>query len=271
MAQPFSGGKQDFRPADTFFGNLGKFLGGGLGWGLGGPIGAIIGVIIGSVIDKAAASAQQAGNTTKGDFVVSLLVLVAAIMKADGTVRKVELDYVKQFLVRNFGRDGAIEALSMLKDILKQNIDIAPVCLQIRDNMDYASRLQLMYFLVNVANIDDHFDVAEQRLLEFIAEHIGISAADKESIRSMFTDEQNTYRSRPGQSSAPNLTQAYRILEAEPNADVATIKKAYRTMANKYHPDKVAYLGEDVKKAANEKFQKLNEAYETIKKDKGFV
>ncbi len=262
--------KQDFKPGGTFFNNIGKFVGGGLGWGLGGPLGAIIGVAIGSLIDNLTSAPVQDGRTTRGDFAMSLLVLVAAIMKADGTVRKVELDYVKQFLIRNFGRDGAIEALSMLKDILKQEINVAPVCLQISENMDYASRLQLMYFLVNIATIDGHFDPREEQLLNQIAEQIGISVADRESIRSMFGGERESYSSRVRQPHLPSLEQAYRILEVDQNADVATIKKAYRAMAVKYHPDKVAYLGEDVKKAANEKFQRLNEAYELIKKDKGF-
>ncbi len=264
--------KQDFKPGKTFFNNLGKFVGGGLGWGLGGPIGAIIGVAIGSFIDNLTSASGDVGRTTRGDFTMSLLVLVAAIMKADGKVVKAELDYVKQFLVRNFGRDGAIEALSMLKDILKQDIPIIPVCNQIRENMDYASRLQLIYFLVNIASIDDHFDVNEERLLNTIAEQIGISAADRESIRSMFNGGgYDSYTSRNRQQTSPTLEQAYRILEVDMNDDIPTIKKAYRTMANKYHPDKVAYLGEDVKKAANEKFQRLNEAYEQVKKHKGFV
>jgi DnaJ like chaperone protein len=264
--------KQDFKPGSTFFQNLGKFIGGGLGWGLGGPLGAIIGVAIGSLIDNIkSSSAGHNGQTTRGDFTMSLLVLVAAIMKADGTVRKVELDYVKQFLVRNFGRDGAVEALRVLQHILKQNIDIAPVCIQIRENMDYASRLQLIYFLVNIAAIDGHFDTGEEQMLDFIAGQTGISAADRESIRSMFGSRDRESYSQTRQTCSPSLEQAYRVLEVDPGADAATVKKAYRALAVKHHPDKVAYLGEDVKKAANEKFQRLNEAYEIVKKNRGFV
>ena len=263
--------KQDFKPGSTFFQNIGKFVGGGLGWGLGGPLGAIIGVAIGSLIDSINVDSGNAGQTTRGDFNMSLLVMIAAIMKADGVVLKIELDYVKQFLVRNFGREGAVEALQMLKNILKQDIDVIPVCIQIRGHMNYASRLQLMYFLVNVAAIDGNIDPKEEQLLHLIAEHIGISAADRESIRSMFNAEQETYSARNGQPHPSALDKAYRVLEVDPGADVAAIKKAYRALAVKHHPDKVAYLGEDVKKAANEKFQRLNEAYEIIKKSRGFV
>ena len=67
----------------------------------------------------------------------------------------------------------------------------------------------------------------------------------------------------------PKTDWAYNILEIRENATNEEIIKAYRKMALKFHPDKVSYLGEDVQKAANEKFQKLNEAYQTISKDRG--
>jgi DnaJ like chaperone protein len=62
---------------------------------------------------------------------------------------------------------------------------------------------------------------------------------------------------------------AYKILEIEPNATNEEVKKAYKKMAVKYHPDKVSHLGEDVRKAAEEKFQNLNAAYNEIKKQRG--
>jgi len=47
------------------------------------------------------------------------------------------------------------------------------------------------------------------------------------------------------------------------------VRAAYRRMAIKHHPDKVANLGEDIRKAANEKLQKINEAKERIYKARG--
>ncbi|MDR2847829.1 MAG: DnaJ domain-containing protein [Bacteroidales bacterium] len=253
------------------FKNIGKFIGGGLGWTLGGPFGAILGVAFGSMIDSLASGQQKDETTTRGDFTVSLLVLVAAMMKADGVVRKSELNYVKHFLIRNFGREGAQEALNMLKDILKQDIPLEPVCQQIRSNMNYSLRLQLIYFLINLANIDNDFNASEERMLLFIAVHVDISAQDIASIRSMFQEsEQQTYQSSRSNSSTA-LDRAYSVLGIDKSADADAIKKAYRAMAVKYHPDKVAYLGDDMKKAANEKFQHLNEAYELVKKDKGMI
>jgi DnaJ like chaperone protein len=62
----------------------------------------------------------------------------------------------------------------------------------------------------------------------------------------------------------------YKILEVTPDASDSEVKKAYRKMAMKYHPDKVSHLGQDVKKQAEEKFRKVQEAYENIKKARGF-
>ena len=66
-----------------------------------------------------------------------------------------------------------------------------------------------------------------------------------------------------------NTESAYKILEISPEASNEEVKKAYKRMAIKYHPDKVSHLGEDVQRQAKEKFQQLNAAYEEIKKERG--
>jgi DnaJ like chaperone protein len=238
-------------------GKFAKWIGGGLGWAFFGPVGGMFGFFLGTMVDSIEGVHTTSGKTTSGDYAMSLLVLVAALMKADGKVVKAELDYVKKFLVQNFGNEGAHEALQLLRDLLKQEIPVEDVCDQISAHVDYSSRLQLMHFLFGLAYSDGRFDIAEERLLELISLKMGITSKDKESIRSMF---KNT------------IEDCYKILEVD--STIATdedVKKAYRSMAMKYHPDKVAYLGDDVKNAANEKFQKLNEAYEKIKKERGMV
>ncbi len=236
-----------------------KWIAGGLGWAFLGPIGGILGFVLGSILDKDNMVAENsAGNsrTTTGGYVMSLLVLIAATMKADGKVLKSELDYVKTFLVHNFGADSARSAVNMLHDLLKQSIPVADVCRQIQKNLDYSSRLQMLHFLFGIAQADGNVTANEQELLKHMAQNLGISEKDLESIQSMFI---------------ANKDAAYKILEIDPSASVENIKKAYRTMAMKYHPDKVSYLGEDFQNAAKEKFQKVNEAYETIKKERNFV
>lgn len=235
---------------------FGKWIAGGLGWAFLGPIGGIIGFAIGSLLDGAEIKSGYSGQTSRNNFLVSLLVLVSAVMKSDGRVLKSELDYVKAYFVRSFGVEASREAMVLLRDILNQKVPLRDVSHQIRDNMDYPSRLQLLHFLFGVAHADRAVSTNEFNIISEISTYLGISSADYESIKSMFVD---------------NLDSSYRILEVERNASNEEIKKAYRTMALKYHPDKVSHLGEDIGKAAEEKFQKVNEAYEKIKKERGLV
>lgn len=241
---------------------FGKWLAGGLGWAFFGPLGGLLGFAVGSMFDsesKFQPGASYSGAkqpTTTGGYVMSLLVLVAAVMKADGRIMKSELEYVKQFFVRTFGAASAVEATRMLKDLLNQNIPVTDVCMQIGKNMDYSSRLQLLHFLYGISQADGQVHKSEQELIAHIAKTMGISDKDYESISSMFV---------------PNTDAAYTILEIEKSASDEDVKKAYRKMAMKYHPDKVSYLGDDFQNAANEKFQKVNEAYESIKKERNIA
>lgn len=237
---------------------LGKWIGGGLGWVMGGPIGALLGFLVGSVVDGASGYlmpeiAETSRKTTPGGFGVTFLVLIAAVMKADGKVLKSELDYVKQFFVRQFGRETAREATIMLRDLLKQDIPLADVCRQIERHMDYSSRLQLLHLLFNISLADGVVNQAEQAVIEKIADYTGVSQADYVSIKNMFI---------------PDTDPDYKILETDPSATDEEIKKAYRRMAMKYHPDKVSHLGEDFRKAAGEKFRKVNEAYKRIREER---
>lgn len=240
-------------------GKFGKWIGGGLGWAVGGPIGAIFGFVLGSIFDGSTEDSEgrprigYSGQTTTGGYVMSLLVLIAAVMKVDGKVLKSELDYVKKFMVDNFGESSAHESIMMLRDLLHQNIPVNEVCRQIQQNMNYSARLQLVHFLFGIALADNHISSTEQQLIERISKGMGIGMPDYESIKAMFVKDINS---------------DYKILEIDPSVSNEELKKAYRRMAMKYHPDKVSHLGEDIQKAAKDKFQKVNQAYNNIKKDR---
>jgi DnaJ like chaperone protein len=241
----------------------GKWLGGGLGWALGGPIGALVGYAIGSIYDSASLPSQterETGyaetqrQTTQGDFSMSLLVLCAAVMRADGRVVKGELDFVKAFFNKNFGETHTRERMLMLRELLKQDFSVREVCQQIRTYMDHPARLQLLHLLYGLAQADAHVDARELEVVEQIATYLGISAVDAASLKAMYYKD---------------IASAYSILEVEPSATDEELKKAYRKMAVKYHPDKVNHLGDEVQRAAKEKFQKLQDSYEQIKKQRG--
>jgi DnaJ like chaperone protein len=241
-------------------GIFGKWLGGGLGFAMGGPIGGLLGFLVGSVVDSTTvqSSTYSSGTarTAQGDFGMSLLILVAAVMKADGRVVKSELDYVKQFFIRQFGQESAKQALMMLKDILKQEIPVRDICVQISRNMDYSSRLQLLHLLFNISIADGTVHPAEAELLEKMSGAMRVTSTDFLSIKNMFI---------------PETDSSYKILEIDPSASNDVVKKAYRRMAMKYHPDKVSHLGDDFRKTADEKFKKVNEAYEKIKRERNMI
>jgi len=236
-------------------GKFGKWIAGGLGWAFFGPIGGILGFAVGALLEESPrVQTGVRGTTTTGDFAMSLLVLMAAVMRADGAVRRSELDYVKSYLVRSFGEDSAKEALSMLRNILKQDIPVQDVCRQIQNNMNYSSRLQLLHLLYGISAADGRVNEYEIRVIDNIASYMGVSSKDTDSVKNMFVPQTNA---------------SYKILEIPPSATNDEIKQAYRKMAMKYHPDKVSHLGEDFQKFANEKFKKVNEAYNNIKKERG--
>lgn len=237
-----------------------KWIGGGLGWALGGPIGGLIGFAIGSLLstDTTESTNQSYGqNTAEGDFKMSLLVLIACVMKADGSPKKSELDVVKRFLVVNFGEQGALEALGILKNLLKQNINEVEVAMQINRFMNYSSKLELLHLLFQIAYADGEVSSAELNLLQRISGIFKISILDFDSIRAPYTKTQDT-------------NWAYKVLEIEPTATNEEIKKAYRKMAMKYHPDKLNDLGEELKKSGEEKFRSVKDAYDHLKKQRGF-
>lgn len=257
-------------------GLFGKILFGGLGWTLGGPIGAIIGVLLASIFDNAAViqkeigSGQRHGNTqtytstqrntrqTTGanDFRMALLVLMAGIMKADGRVVKSELNSVKQVLLKNYGEEGALEALQVLKQLLSQDIDVRQVAMQCSIYLTYSLRLQMLHILYDIAVVDGDINRQEETLLHVISADMGITEADRMSIAAMFAKQSN------------NSDWAYKVLEIPADATDEEVKKAYRRMAMKYHPDKVNTLDENMKQSATEKFRKVKEAYDTIKKQR---
>lgn len=254
-----------------------KWIGGALGWSFGGPIGAIIGLAIGSVIDSMVDGSdnpllgertssrgrrttyrtrpRQRPQTQSGDFEVSLLVLASVVIKADGVQDQRELDFVRKQFLNMYGKERANHAFKLFKGISKQNVSVRPVCLQIRQMMDHPSRLQLIHFLFGIAKADGTVTQDEERQIYTIAGYLGISSKDYTSIKAMF------YNSKGN---------AYKILEIDKDASVDDIKKAYRKMAKKYHPDRVIHLGKEHQEGAEEKFRQVQEAYEQLQKELRF-
>ena len=238
-----------------------KWVGGTLGFALGGPVGAILGFALGSVFDDSSEKLIRNSNkdtlyrrTQEGDFSACLLILSAAVMKSDGRTMKSELDYIKRFFEQNFGISHANEQMLLLKEILRREIPLMDVCQQINQYMQYPARLQMMQYLFGISKADGHVHQKELETIEIIGRYFEINSLDFDSIKAMF------YR---------NAESDYTILEVASSCTDEELKKAYRRMAIKFHPDKVVQLGEDVQKSAKEKFQMVQQAYENIKSQRG--
>ena len=228
-----------------------KWIWGGLGWAIGGPIGGILGYALGSMNNQSRSYSKT--STMGGDFLTSLLILFAAVMKADGVQKKSELEYIKRFLVNQTGISNTKKLLLIFKEILKQEISLDQVCNQIRTQMDKPSRLQLIHILFGLSQADGDVHRSEIKIIQTISNALGINQVEYKSIESMFKDD---------------LESAYSVLGISSNSEDLEIKKAYRKMANKFHPDKIAHLGEDFKDIAQEKFKSVTEAYHKIKKER---
>ena len=190
--------------------SFGKWIGGGLGWAFGGPIGALIGFTLGSMFDGtqfSGSTTMASTTTTEGDFKMSLLVLMACIMKADGHVDKSELVVVKRFLVTNFGEQGALDALQILKNLLEQDIDESGVAMQISQNLNYSSKLELLHLLFNIAYADGEVVASEMATIQRIANIFRIDRLDFESVKAPYlklVDRDWAYKSLEIEPSATN-------------------------------------------------------------------
>jgi DnaJ like chaperone protein len=241
-----------------------KWIGAALGWSIGGPIGAILGMALGSVVDgfsngSIKVDTQQPYGRTRqtrsGDFEISLLILSSIVIKADGKQDQRELDFVRQQFVGMYGKERANHAFKLFKDINKQEIPTREVCMQIRQMMDHPARLQLLHFLFGIAKADGIVVESEVSIIQTIANYLGISHPDFESIKAMFYNSSDN---------------AYKILEITKEATTTEIKAAYRKMAKKYHPDKVIHLGIEHQQGAKEKFGQVQDAYEQLQKERNF-
>ena len=231
--------------------SLGKWVGIGAGWFLAGPIGAIIGYYISK-------SFFDGNNDQENAYEISLLILSSLVIKSDGKIVKAELDYVKKFFVKTFGNQKANKYFEVFNKLNKQSLNsqLRPVCQQLNNNVNHASRLQIIHFLFGVSASDNDIHALELDLIKKISIYLNINQYYFESIQSMFLD----------QGSSNSLDKWFAILKIGNYASDVEIKKAHRKMVIKYHPDKLQGVSSDIIKLAEEKFLLVQEAYENIMK-----
>ncbi len=254
-----------------------KWIGGIIGFMAAGPLGALAGYALGSMFENGTDGTGGGFNRqqqTEGygytgqrnSFLFSMLVMASYIIKADGRIMHSEMEYVRQFLRTTFGETAVKEGEQILLNLFEQRKQMEkqnPLAFkntihdcgeQIAANLSYEERLQLLDFLVNIAKSDGNVCNEEIEALKEVAQYMGLSASEVESMLNM---------------GGNSLDEAYKVLEVSPDATDAEVRAAYRRLALKHHPDRVATLGEDIRKASEEKFQAINNAKEQVYKARG--
>ena len=257
---------------------IGKWIGGVLGWAMGGPIGALIGYGLGSLFETAneVGSPFQPNNDTRDNsyegqrnsFLFSLLVMASYVIKADGKVMHSEMEFVRQLLLRNFGSDAMRQGEQILLDLFEKRKQmernnpmafrntIADCGAQIAANMSYEQSLQLLSFLVNISQADGNVSQDEVEALREVAAAMRLTVQEVDSLLNL---------------GGVRLEDAYKVLEIAPTVSDDEVKKAYRRLALKHHPDKVSMLGEDIRQAAEKKFNEIGQAKDIIFKARGLI
>ncbi|NJB36595.1 TerB family tellurite resistance protein [Croceivirga sp. JEA036] len=226
--------------------------------------GAILGFIVGSFLDNLKTSGASASTVYKNykkqtvspaDFELHLLSLCSIVIKADGQVSQRELDYVRQYFISTYGKEKANAIFKTFNEVIKKReVSAERICTYLNQRTRHEVRLQLVHFLFGIAQSDGQPSTAEINKLKQIATYLRIGNYDFESIKAMFVKDADN---------------AYKILEISKAASDDEVKKAYRTMAKKYHPDRVVTEDEAIKKGAEEKFKQVQKAYETIQQERG--
>ena len=272
---------------------IGKWIGGFLGFINAGPLGALAGIALGTLFDMGLDRVNQHGTNgeninneydnndfsptgnrqdtsnyyegQRNSFLFSLLVLASYVIRADGRVMHSEMETLRHFLRNNFGRLAVEQGEQIILNLFEQQKRIGlhqfreiihESCMQIGINMDYSQRLQLLNFLTMLAKADGEVAVVEIEALRNIAVWMGLNVTEADAMLNLKKDDINS---------------AYKVLAVSPSATDEEIKKAYRKMALQHHPDRVAALGEDIRLAAEKKFQEINDAKEKIYRSRGLA
>lgn len=248
---------------------LGTWIGAALGTMVFGPLGLLAGLILGNAFDKwqsESSSTDDMEREGRNSFLFSMLAMASYVIRADGKIMHSEMEYVRGFLREHFGSHAALEGNEILLKLFaeQKRMDsaqphsfrrlILDCAQQMNGYLTIEQRLQLLNLLVGIAGSDGRVAPEEIVALRELSAAMGISNRELDSMLNL---------------GGNTLEEAYKVLEIDATASDAEVKAAYRKLALKHHPDRVQTLGEDVRKAAELKFQKINEAKDCIYAERG--
>lgn len=247
---------------------MGKIIGGTIGFALGGPLGAVAGAVFGHAFDKSDEEyyideREQLSTIEANQFTIFVAVfsMLAKLAKTDGYISKQELDSIENFMEFDLNLDARSKrvATNIFQSALDSPESFENFAAQFFDH--FRGQPQILEFMIDVllkvSVSDGQLSPNEDRLIRSAAEIFQLSDMDFRKIRSRYVKETDKY---------------YSVLGALPTDSNEEIKKKYRKLVREYHPDTIASKGlpEEFIKFANDKFREIQEAFEAIKKERGF-
>jgi DnaJ like chaperone protein len=234
---------------------------------LAGPLGAIAGAALGHAFDTAPEGHPAAKTTLPSTdeaaqltFFVAVFSMLAKLARADGHVSQEEIASIENFMVHDL--DLNPESRRFAVNIFQTALE-SPETFDAFANQFYnqfRNQPQILEFLIDilfrVSVADGTLSEIEERLILSAVNIFGFSQERYSQIKSKYIKDVDKY---------------YAILGSTPHDPPDQIKKQYRKLVFEYHPDKIAAKGlpEEFNKFAHDKFREIQEAWETIKKEKG--
>lgn len=232
-----------------------KWLGAGIGMAMGGPIGGLVGFIAGSMFGGGSKQPKQQVNPLEiSEFEVNMLVLASHLVKIDGHVNLQELNFVSSFMNAHFGDENNRERDRVFNHCLQKEYDLNIVCDQLRNYYTHSTRVQVIHFMLDLADADGELNETENYFIFRIAGYINVHDADYRKLKK----ERGGY-----------VSTEYDLLGVKPSDSFEEIKIVYRKLVLKYHPDRNISLGEQERKQLSAKFQLIQEAFEKIRMERG--
>ena len=250
----------------------GKVAGGTFGFMLGGPIGALLGAVLGHKLDAGVSRLGAGKYSLPGEqervqaaFFAATFSVMGHVAKADGRVSAHEISMAQQLMAHmRLNSDQKEAAMTLFNRGKEADFDLTSVLNQFRGECHRRTTLIQMFIQIQVqaAFADGRIDPKESSILGRCAEVLGVHSSELERIIEMVRGGMSAQRSDGDLS----VEDAYRVLGVDPGTPLPEVKKAYRRLLSRNHPDKLVSKGlpEEMVKLANEKTHEIQMAWKRV-------
>ena len=232
-------------------------------------IGALLGYYFGGIIGGFGAfflireliKINVGSNIT---YDLALLKLSGLLIKSDGRVDPEEIQYVREFFIKNF---GIARANFLFKEIKKNNTPstIDENCQILFKTLNHSQFYSVIQFLYALSLSDGNISKSEDDFIKMIAVNLGFSNESLRVIRNQFVSSEYS-----SDNSNDEILKHLNVLGLKKGATKDDIKSSYRNLAKEFHPDKLSGMSQGIIKLAKEKFQKINSSYDYLNKNTNY-